>query len=303
MPFTSRPYAGAPDLRRMQQVVADAYTTTTLRVGDVAWISRYSTHHELMARIRLWDDAAGRLIGWSYLRARGGFNVFVASGQAAPGLLDEMLGEIERLAEASVAAGDPPVGLYTYGIDVAHSEEDRALAEALQAGVGGVLTHSLDGLPEPVTPVGYGLGWVETPDQVIGRVEAQRAAFAPSDLLLERYERVRARWPYRPELDRIVVTDAGEVVAFCTAWLDAQNRAGLLEPVGTRPEHQRRGLARAVCLDALHQLRRLGASTAQVGFSTAAARATYESLGFRWMAADPVYRREPAAGTADMSGA
>jgi predicted N-acetyltransferase YhbS len=87
---------------------------------------------------------------------------------------------------------------------------------------------------------------------VLGRVEAQRAAFAPSDFLLERYERVRRTWPYRATLDRIVLTDDDQVVAFCTAWLDEQNAAGLLEPVGTDPAHQRRGLARAVCLDALH---------------------------------------------------
>ena len=212
-----------------------------------------------------------------------------------------VLGVVDGMARASVAAGDPPVALYTYGLDLARSDEDRALAAALERhrftlrpGTGGVLARKLDEVPTPVLPPGYRLRWVETREQVIGRVEAQRAAFAPSDFLLERYDRVRRTWPYRPTLDRIVQADGGEVVAFCTAWIDEENTAGLLEPVGTHPAHQRRGLARAVCLDAVHALRAAGARTAQVGFGSAAGEATYRSLGFEHSATDLVYRREPA---------
>jgi predicted N-acetyltransferase YhbS len=302
MTRTSRAYAGAGDLRRMQTAMARAYAITTLRVGDLAWLSRYHTHRELGFSIRLWEDEAGEVVGWTYYRARGGFNLFVAPGHADDALLDEMLAEIEGIAQASEAAGDPTVSLYTYGLDPGGSDEDRALAAAverhglvLSPGIGGVLTRGLDDLPVPVLPPGYRLGWVETREQMIGRVEAQRAAFAPSDFLLERYERVRRTWPYRPELDRIVLTEggegAGEVVAFCTAWIDEENAAGLLEPVGTRPSHQRRGLARAVCLNALHQLRAAGARTAQVAFGSAAGEATYRGLGFEHLAMDPVYRR------------
>jgi predicted N-acetyltransferase YhbS len=290
----------------MQHTVARAYAITSLRVGDLAWLSRYHTHRELGFAIRLWEDETGEIVGWTYYRARGGFNLFVAPGHADDHLLDEMLAEIDGIARTSDAAGDPPIGLYTYGLDLGRSDEDRALAAALERhgfvlspGIGGVLTRSLDALddlPQPALPPGYRLGWVETREQAIGRVEAQRAAFAPSDFLLERYERVRRTWPYRPELDRIVLTDDGEpgrVVAFCTAWIDEQNAAGLLEPVGTHPAHQRRGLARAVCLDALRQLRAAGARTAQVGFGSAAGEATYRALGFEHLATDLVYRRDP----------
>ena len=285
----------------MQAAVADAYAITSLRVGDVAWLTRYHTHLDLGLRIRLWDDDGGRIVGWTYLRAFGGFNAFVAPGAATNALLDEMLAVVVGIADASVAAGDPPVGLYTYGIDLARSDEDRTLAAALERhglavrpGVGGVMTRTLDNLPPPILPPGYRLGWVETREQIIGRVEAQRAAFAPSDFLLERYERVRRTWPYRAELDRIVLAEDDTVAAFCTAWIDEENAAGLLEPVGTLPAHQRLGLARAACLDALRELRAAGARTAQVGFSSEAGRATYGPLGFVLSATDLVYRRPPA---------
>ncbi|HEY0804751.1 MAG TPA: GNAT family N-acetyltransferase [Pseudonocardiaceae bacterium] len=65
----------------------------------------------------------------------------------------------------------------------------------------------------------------------------------------------------------------------------------------THAAHQRRGLARTVCLAALHALRDAGARTAQVSHASAAARSLYESLGFRRSGQDLTLRRpggEPA---------
>jgi predicted N-acetyltransferase YhbS len=296
-----RPYAGAADLRRMEAALAAAYGGTSLRVGDLAWLSREHTHRELSLDIRLWEDAQGRLIAWTWFRPDGEFNAFVAPGAGHAALFDELLAVVDAAARAAVAAGDPPVGLATYGIDPARSAEDRGLAAALRrAGfrpdpdAGGVLTPSLERLPEPVLPAGYRLGWVQTRAHLLGRVEAHRAAFAPSELTARKYERVQRTWCYRPELDRVVLTGADEVAAFCTAWLDAANAAGLLEPVGTAPAHRRRGLARAVCTDALRALRTAGARTAQVGFGSAAAYATYRAAGFARRGADLAFRRDPA---------
>jgi predicted N-acetyltransferase YhbS len=299
MTGSSRAYAGVEDLRRMQAAVAGAFAIASLRVGDVAWLIRHHTHRELSLDIRIWENGEGRVIGWTFFRANGGFNVFVAPGHDDPAFIDEMLDAIEEAARTSVAAGDAAVPLYTYGIDTARSAEDRSLAAALRRhgfspvrSAGGVLTRELHRLPEPVVPAGYHLAAVQTPAQVLGRVEGHRAAFAPSELTLKSYERVRRTWPYRSELDRIAATDDGAVVAFCTAWIDEGNAAGLLEPVGTHPAHRLRGLAKAVCLDALRALREAGARTAQVGFENAAALATYRSLGFEPSAQDLVFRRD-----------
>ena len=299
MPPSSRAYTGATDLRRMQAGVAAAFATTGLRVGDLAWLSRCQTHRHLARDIRLWETSRGDLIGWTFFRSHGGFNLFVAPGHADPAFLDELLDVIEHAARTAIAAGDVIDSLSTYGIDPARSEADRALAATLERRgfthspeTGGLLRRDLDHLPAPVVPAGYRLAAVRTPAEVLGRVEAHRVAFAPSALTLEQYARVRRVWPYRPALDRIATTDDCAVVAFCTAWIDEDNAAGLLEPVGTDPAHQRRGLAKAVCLDALHALRAAGARLAEVAYGTEAARATYRSIGFVPSAAELVYRRE-----------
>jgi ribosomal protein S18 acetylase RimI-like enzyme len=286
----ARAYAGVEDLRRMQAAVAAAFATTSFRVGDLAWLVRHHTHRELSLDIRLWEGGDGRLIGWTFFRSKGEFNVFAVPGCADDALVAEMLTVIEEASQAAVRAGDPPVPLHTYGIDRNRSDEDRLLAAALQqrgfepVPEGGVLMRTLAEVTDPVLPAGYRLGAVRDRDDVVGRVEAHRAAFAPSDLTLEKYERVRRTWPYRPELDRIITTEDGVVVAFCTAWIDEQNASGLLEPVGTEPAHQRRGLAKAVCLDALRALADAGARSAQVAYESDAALATYRALGFehRW---------------------
>src|SRR5690349_17057265 len=73
-----RPYGGAADLRRMEESLARAYSSTSLRVGDLSWLSRDHTHRELSLDIQLWEDEGGRLIAWAYFRANGEFNLFVA---------------------------------------------------------------------------------------------------------------------------------------------------------------------------------------------------------------------------------
>lgn len=281
-----RPYRGADDLRKMQALVAAAYAHTDMRIGDVAWMARGHTHRELGLDIRLWE-AGEALVGWTFFQSSGGFTLFAAPGAATDELIDEMLTTVEGMAREAIAAGDVLGSLSTYGVVPGRSALDRALASGLERNGftrdedgDGVLTRALTTLVEPSVPPGYRLATVDSPQRITGRVEAHRAAFAPSEVTHRMYERVRRTWPYRQELDQIVETEAGDVVAFCTAWIDEENAAGLLEPVGTHPSHRRRGLAAAACRAALIALRDAGARTAQVAFATPQARALYESLGF-----------------------
>jgi predicted N-acetyltransferase YhbS len=81
---------------------------------------------------------------------------------------------------------------------------------------------------------------------------------------------------YRRELDLYVIAPDGEFASFCIAWWDERNRIAMLEPVGTVAEHRRKGLARAVVLEAIRRVAALGAKRAFVGSD----QAFYLSLGF-----------------------
>ncbi len=85
---------------------------------------------------------------------------------------------------------------------------------------------------------------------------------------------------YRRDLDIVAVTPNGEFASFCTVWFDDVTRTGAFEPVGTHPDHQRRGLGKAVMCEGLRRLKRLGATQANVGSYETAAHALYASVGF-----------------------
>jgi GNAT superfamily N-acetyltransferase len=85
---------------------------------------------------------------------------------------------------------------------------------------------------------------------------------------------------YRRDLDLIAVAPDGEFASFATVWFDDVTRTGAFEPVGTAPQHQRKGLGKAVMTEGLRRLQRLGATLAYVGSFGPAAHALYASAGF-----------------------
>jgi ribosomal protein S18 acetylase RimI-like enzyme len=137
-------------------------------------------------------------------------------------------------------------------------------------------------LPAPSPPGGYRVRTVRGDEDLERRVAVHRAAFAPSRVVPESYARLMREPPYRPDLDFVAEAADGSFASFCICWLDAGNRLGEFEPVGTHPDHRRRGLAAAVCRFAHQRLREEGATRAIV-YSIAGSDATtlYESIGMR----------------------
>jgi mycothiol synthase len=87
---------------------------------------------------------------------------------------------------------------------------------------------------------------------------------------------------YAPEREFVVVAPDGTFAAFTVTWHDALNRIGLLEPVGTHPDHRHRGLGKAVVLDAMHRMKAAGMTHATVANTGTheTSRALYEACGF-----------------------
>jgi ribosomal protein S18 acetylase RimI-like enzyme len=98
---------------------------------------------------------------------------------------------------------------------------------------------------------------------------------------------------YRPEWEIVVEAAGGQIAASTVTRLDEANRVGLFEPVGTRREYRRRGLARAMMLHSAREMQRLGMETARVQHDAAnrAARGLYHGLGFRKRCETVGYRR------------
>jgi ribosomal protein S18 acetylase RimI-like enzyme len=117
------------------------------------------------------------------------------------------------------------------------------------------------------------------------RVAVHRAAWDPSALTITKYRGAMATWPYRANHDFVVQAPDGSLASYALGWYDDANRTGEFEPVGTHPDHRRRGLARAVMLFGMQRFRRAGATHAIVGCRGDAdypiPKLLYESIGFR----------------------
>ena len=96
----------------------------------------------------------------------------------------------------------------------------------------------------------------------------------------EWYQNVQRVPLYRRDLDIVAVAPDGELAAFCTVWFDDVTRTAVFEPVGTHPDHQKRGLGKAVMSEGLRRAEKLGATLASVSSYTTGAHALYDSMGF-----------------------
>jgi len=155
----------------------------------------------------------------------------------------------------------------------------------------------LDDLPPAPAVEGYAMRHVET-HEARQRAAVHAAAWsddAPSRVDERAYTQLMDAWPYRADLDWVVTDAAGDMVASALVWLDPATGAGLVEPVGCVPEHRGRGLAGAVTLAALHHLRSVGGTVAQVtprgDDDYPGPQRLYQSLGFRPVARTVTWTR------------
>lgn len=86
---------------------------------------------------------------------------------------------------------------------------------------------------------------------------------------------------YRPDLD-LVVFHEDQAAAFGMFWLDPNTGVGMVEPMRTEEDHQRRGLARHVLTSGVDRLAALGAERIKLCYRPAneAAKNLYLSAGF-----------------------
>jgi ribosomal protein S18 acetylase RimI-like enzyme len=251
-------------------------------VGDLPWGRFQHVGREPEWRTQLWEED-GRVIAYGWLFEDGMLDFCVHPER--PKLLDAVLDWADaKQTDALDANTDAIAALDRHGYERAPDDEQWFA----------YLARDLDDLPEPPLADGFTLRTVTARD-VESRVGAHRSVWNPSRVTLESYRNVMGAWPYRADLDCIAVAPDGQVAAYCLAWLDDENRVGEFEPVGTRSDFRRRGLASAVCAFALRRLAEEGATSAIVyargGDSYAAPKILYESLGFAQHARSVRFRR------------
>lgn len=229
-------------------------------------------------RTGLWEEN-GQVVAWGWVELPGHLSLVVDPEYAD--LASEAISWFRNKAEGSLTCSVLETEDHLIkALEAAGFKRDDGLP---------FFTHhrmELTDLATPSVPEGFTLRHVHE-DEVEQRAAVHRASWSdwgPSKMTNESFAAVMSAWPYRPELDWVVVAPTGEFVASALIWLDDQNQVGLIEPVGCAPEYRRQGLAQAVDLAALHALKAAGGVRAVVcprgddGYPKA--RKLYQSIGF-----------------------
>jgi mycothiol synthase len=141
-------------------------------------------------------------------------------------------------------------------------------------------------LPSVNLPDGYRVRSFAGEAEIEAYVALHQAVWSqlsrPSTYSVEAHRRVMGQSHYERSLNPVVVAPNGALVAYCIAWADPVNRVAEIEPLGVRPTHARRGLGRAVLIEALHRLQARGMTRVLIYGSdgNAPAVSLYQNTGF-----------------------
>jgi mycothiol synthase len=262
------------------------------------------THHR-----QLWETPEGELVGLVALwiddptdvptdtpphALEGWVGVFVHPDWRGAHLEAELLSWAEQQVQKQAQAAQRPAQLY------AGTRIDAPYYRAIYETPGyemirqfHTMARSLAGpIPQPQFPEGF-TSRLTSADEAIAWVEMFNQSFVDHwhfTPLTLRDRQFRLTYPtYQPEFDWVVVDPDGTLAGFCGGAIDHEEntlknrKEGWINILGTRRGYRRQGLARAMLLQGLHQLRAAGMETALLGVDTQnpnQAMGLYESVGF-----------------------
>lgn len=287
MNYTSRPYSGKKDYMAMRKLLQAAYAINGPLVyattGGIDWWRALRDNPKDWSFLRLWWDEKDELGGFAWL---GSGHVDLFSHPTRRRVEADMLAwaEQQRREQPAGEDGRRPWRAWALTSDSSRQTLLGRNGYARAADAFACFSYPLEGEVAPtVLPEGFKIRPVAVKDEWKARVELHRQAFDPSRFTAAKYRAARGGPSYRADLDLVVAAPDGTLAAFCILWYDEANRVGEFEPVGCAPQFRRMGLTRALLLEGLRRLRRLGGRFAHV-FAAAdeePAVKLYHSVGFK----------------------
>lgn len=285
-------YCGDDDFRRVRRLLVETHAITPVGFN---WEVRrwdgwrfYSSNPEWDPKrertIRLWETEKGRLVGVVHPEGSGDAHIQIDPDYR---FIEE---EIIVWAEQNLAVPSENnrrrlcICVYEYDSQRSDLLEKRGYVRTGNVEVTRRLCFNNSPIPKSKLAEGYTL----RPTRPNDTSDCQRIA----DLLNAAFNRnfhvadefrsfAKHASCFRNDSDLVAVAPDGTFAAYVGTPYDDFNTCGIFEPVCTHPDHQRKGLARSLMLEALQRLKDIGASEVLVGTGEKmAANLLYESVGF-----------------------
>lgn len=290
--LNARSYAGSADLQAMIDL------TQTLRSrGQKVYPIATDLYEELaepevQASVRLWENDKQQLVGFVYVsQYQNLVDVFTAS-EFTPAIETEIItwavsamqrrnqetGETQTLDASTLESdGERLAMLERHGFE-RQPESSILLACPL-----------VQPIPDPVLPAGFTIRPMRGEAELSAYVALHRAAFGTEMMTVDYRRTIMSAPDFIPELDLVAVAPNGDLAAFCVCQIfpDDSPRAGgqkegWTDPIGTHPDYQRQGLAKALILAGMRLLHARGIDTVILGTSStnSAMLQTARAVGF-----------------------
>ena len=304
MKISSRHYQGLNDQSAMIDLARQSWADT-LHVIDLPYrLSSWALDDP--ENISLWVDETGRLAAWAVMQSP----FWTVDIVIRPALESELLPQVlDWVDQRALEMIDTPYGHPSWFVNlIADQVSHRQVLEhhgfSSQSDIGEDSWSQVwmelkenSSIPKDPLPVGYRLRSLAGASEIPAYVDLHQSVFETKNMTPEWRLRTLQQPGYNPELDVVIASPAGNLVAFCIGWL-AQNATGKLhgqiEPLGCRSEFRKLGLGKQVLCETIRSLRLNGAQSIFVETDNYrdAAFHLYESVGFRVVREVLVYGKD-----------
>lgn len=250
--------------------------------GDLNWAAYMHSQMNPQRDSRLWWDGT-TLAAWATSNKYGLTFALSFAQRENLDLLRRILAWAKDHVRASSPDGVPPkqfiTGCFASHLPHAHMLAELGFAPSQENSLF-VNARSLSvPIPAPALPAGVVIRPPEGEHELDRRAQLHATVWHPSNVTPEGYRITRSAPGYDATLDMVAVMPEGSLGAYCICWPEQASGTCEFEPVGTHPNHRRKGLASAVIYSAMRRAREIGLSSALV-YCTQESLPFYQSLGF-----------------------
>lgn len=245
-----------------------------LEQGDSCSIVDFEEHIQMRTvreSIRLWRDR-DVLVGFGYVDDYNNLWFETKNSSHSPGLEDEIIAwGIHCLQLLNNVSGNNDPLDHCCSSANTHRQELLLKNGFVQGSVRSLTFIRQLNKPVEIYPFPPGYSWrtVNNFDAVESLVDLHQAAFGTKNMTVE-YRRAMMNAPqYKSEFDLVAVAPDGSLAAFCVCGFDDEAKfTGYTDPIGTHPDHQQKGLAKALVSTGMMLLAKSGAEKVELGTSS-----------------------------------